>query len=84
MIVIYDVLYGPIWCEDIPDWDFDEDGEAFVLVCRVWDADENQLIDDEVLFETLDDALEVIDHFREQKKPFLIIDDEDEEEEPYH
>lgn len=77
MIVVYDVLYGPIWCEDIPDWDFEEDGEAFVLVCKVWDEDSNQLIDEEILCETLDEALDMVDHFKVQKKPFLILDDEE-------
>ena len=24
MIVIYDVMYGPIWCEEVPDWDIEE------------------------------------------------------------
>lgn len=80
MIVIYDVMYGPIWCEDIPDWDFEEDGEAFVLVCKTWDYEENQLMDEEILFDTLDEALEVVNYFRDRSKPFLLLEDDELEE----
>jgi hypothetical protein len=80
MIVIYDVMYGPIWCEDIPDWDFEEDGEAFVLICKTWDCEENQLMDEEILFDTLDEALEVVNYFRDRSKPFLLLEDDELEE----
>jgi hypothetical protein len=80
MIVIYDVLYGPIWCEEDPDWDIEEDGEGFYLVCKIWDEDNNRLVDEEIIFDTLDEALEVVNFFKDKTKPFLILDSEDAKE----
>lgn len=71
---IVNVIEGPFHSSQIPDWDDRDDGfgfpygEAFVLVVAM--RDERGVIRiEELLYEDLDSALEVVEHFCQQIIP---------------
>ena len=67
MAYILSVDHGPFHTSTIPDW---VDDPGYVLVCRVWDG--TAVRDEEIVFDDLDEAYEVIHHFLEQGNPYYM------------
>lgn len=67
MAHILSVDYGPFHTSTVPDW---EDDPGYVLVCRVWDG--TSIHDEEVVFDELDEAYDVIYHFLAHGEPYYM------------
>lgn len=68
MVKIVNVLRGPVHSSMVPDWDEQDDGfglpygEGYVLDVVL--QDERGILDEEqLIFEDIDDALEIVEHF---------------------
>jgi len=78
---VFGIVSGPWHSSEVPNWDELDDGyglpygEGWVVVSQV--EDENgRLKVEELIFETLDDAMELVDWFKSQTAPY-IWEDED-------
>lgn len=68
MVKIVNVLRGPVHSSMVPDWDVDDDGfglpygEGYILDVVL--QDERGILEEEqLIFEDIDDALEIVEHF---------------------
>lgn len=75
MVKVVNVLRGPIHSSMVPDWDMDDDGfglpygEGYVLYVVL--QDERGILEEEqLIFEDINDALEIVEHFVGQIIPF--------------
>lgn len=68
MTKIYNVISGPIHTDFYPDWD---EGEGWVLLVLTEDHN-GALINEEIVVNTLAEALEIVDWFKGQIVPFEI------------
>lgn len=79
MAKIVNVLRGPIHSSEIPDWDIDDDGfglpygEGYILYVTQMD-ERGVLSEEQVIFEDLDDALSIVEHFIGQIIPLEYED----------
>jgi hypothetical protein len=79
MSKIVNVIRGPIHSSQIPDWDEVEDGfglpygEGYVLFVVLQD-DRGVLSDEELIFESFDEAIDIVDHFVNQTVPLFWED----------
>lgn len=68
MTKIVNVLRGPVHSSMIPDWDMEEDGfglpygEGYVLYV-VLQGERGILEEEQLIFEDINDALEIVEHF---------------------
>lgn len=73
---IYGVISGPYYSAEVPDWDIDEDGwglpygEGWMLVVQMDDERGVGISVEEIILETLDDALEIVNWFKSQIVPY--------------
>jgi hypothetical protein len=75
LVKIMSVLAGPMHSSEVPDWD--GEGEGFILLCNIWDVDLGRMEVDEIVVDTLQEAYDIIGHFMEQLKPFMLdLEDE--------
>lgn len=74
MAKIVNVLRGPVHSSEIPDWDIEEDGfglpygEGYVLWATLL-TDRGTLEEEQLIFESFDEACMVVDHFCQQIVP---------------
>lgn len=73
---IYGVISGPYYSSEVPDWDIDDDGwglpygEGWMLVVQMDDERGVGISVEEIILETLDDALEIVNWFKSQIVPY--------------
>lgn len=73
---IYSVISGPYHSSEVPDWDIDDDGwglpygEGWMLVVQMDDERGVGISVEELIFENLDDALEIVNWFKSQIVPY--------------
>jgi len=65
---VYNVIEGPIHTNDIPDWD---DEKGWLMVCLV-EQDNGALMEEEIIFDTFDEAYEVVKWFKSQIAPHEV------------
>lgn len=65
---VYNVIEGPISTYDIPDWN---DKEGWLMVCLV-EQPSGALEEEEIIFDTFDEAYEVVKWFKGQIIPYEV------------
>lgn len=65
---VYNVIEGPINTHDIPFWD---DEHGWLMVCLV-EQDNGALMEEEIIFDTFDEAYEVVKWFKSQIAPHEV------------
>lgn len=68
-LTIWGVVVGPFASQDLPDWEYGEDG--WMLVCQVENS-YGGLEVQEIPFHTFDDAYEVVSYFRHGRAPYTL------------
>lgn len=66
---VYNVIEGPIHTLDIPDWD---EPHGWLTVCLV-EQENGAVEEEEIVFDTFDEAYEVVKWFKDQIIPFDVI-----------
>jgi len=75
-IKIYNVVSGPYHWSEVEDGNNDMELE-WMLVCGVWDDEDQCLYHEEIECATLDDAREIMDFFKYNAGPYLMeVEDE--------
>jgi hypothetical protein len=69
-IKMYQLVEGPMWSGDIPMWD---DQEGWVVVGLI-EQENGALMEEEVIFDTFDEAYQCVYWFKSQIAPFEIKD----------
>ena len=67
VLKIYNAIEGPIHTSEIPD----TEDTGWVVVCLV-EQEDGSVREEEVLFDTFDEAYEVVSWFCKQIAPFLL------------
>ena len=67
---VYQIIEGPMWSSDIPMWD---DQEGWVVVGLV-EQENGALLEEEIIFDTFNEAYEVVKWFKCQVAPFEVWD----------
>jgi hypothetical protein len=68
-LTIWGVVVGPFASQDLPEWEFGEDG--WMIVCQVENS-YGGLEVQEVSFRTFDEAYEVVSYFKHGRAPFIL------------
>ena len=66
MAKIYNVIQGPVHTDFYPDWD---DAEGWVLLVLL-ESETGALLEEEIVCDTLAEAMEIVDWFKGQIAPF--------------
>jgi hypothetical protein len=66
---VYNVVQGPISTYDIPDWD---ERHGWLTVCLV-EQENGAVEEEEIIFDTFDEAYEVVSWFKGQIIPFDVV-----------
>lgn len=66
---VYNVNYGPFHTSDIPGWD---DVDGWMVVCLVEQIN-GAVEEEEIVFDTFDEAIEIVDWFKGQIIPFEVF-----------
>lgn len=69
-IKVYGIIEGPISTYDYPMW---EEGPGWVVVCQVEQLN-GSLAEEEILFDTFDEAYELVKWFKNQCVPYTVWD----------
>lgn len=68
-LTIWGVVVGPFSSQDLPEWEYGEDG--WMIVCQVENS-YGGLEVQEVPFRTFDEAYEVVSYFKHGRAPYVL------------
>jgi hypothetical protein len=68
---VYQIVEGPIHTDDYDDWDEETEGAGWVVVALVEDLN-GAILEEEILFQTFDDAYELVKWFKNQIIPYPV------------
>lgn len=67
---VYSIVEGPVSTYDVPDWD---DIPGWFIVALV-EQENGALAEEEIIFDTFDEAYEIVKWFKAQVVPFEVWD----------
>jgi hypothetical protein len=71
IVKVYGIAEGPIYSDDYEGWDEELEGEGWVVVALIEDVN-GSIFEEEIIFETFDDAYELVSWFKKQVAPYTV------------